>query len=308
MADLMLVVGHTSVYLPMYTDTSTIKAYVNIARVPTLYGCSWSANALTIGATTTIADIITFCDSGAAREKPWSSICEWLVAHGRTSPGGTVRNAASVAGNVMLAHAHQSDGKQFPVEWPMLLEALGARILIVNAVDNSEILVEFHEFYDISMQWKYIKSFVIPRPRDGLVFRSYAARQRNVFAEAYASAAMSVVVRSCGSIEPGSARLVFNSVANRPLRFSALEEKLENAPAVTAPSSSGYFSELAALLAKELKRVQIADLYGLEFGLFKHSLCESFLQKFCLSMKPTLPPSLKLAERPWLDNILLKAH
>jgi xanthine dehydrogenase molybdopterin-binding subunit B/xanthine dehydrogenase iron-sulfur cluster and FAD-binding subunit A len=296
-SDIMLVVGHTSKSL--YPNREP-KIYINIAPVPELHGCSVGTECVSIGATTPIAEVISVLEGNNLPGPRASNFWKQLAQHGRQSPGGPVRNTASIGGNVMLTHA--ANGTPFPYEWPMLLEAVAAQINVVQITPDDkpkEIqLKDFQEFYALDLKYSFLKSIIIPAPLEGQVFRSYSTRQRNRFAEAYASAAMSAVIDS-GVIVPGSVRLVFNNVAKRPVRFHRLEAALESMQ-ISDPKQEAFNAVLAPLLAEELAQTLESDLYGDEFEGLKPSLFKAFLLKFWLALQPSLPSKLRLAERPWL--------
>jgi len=306
-AEPMLVAGNTSNGLQRFYGPWQSKVYINIAGIKDLRGCSEAdGSGVCIGSLASLGDAVDFFEA-LAKQAPGSAAHAYamIAEAGRRSPGGPVRDAATVGGNVMLTYAHQEDGKHFPYEWPMLFEALDCTVTVVDPRYGSEAALTFPEFYrQRSMSFKYIKCFHIPCPQDGTVFRAYSARQRSRYAEAYASAALACAVQA-GRVVPGSARLVFNGIASRPLRLRRVEQLMDGHRVANATVEVPV--DLQEALAEAIAQEKRSSAYGEkpenEFGGLKESLCAGYLQKYWLSLIPTEKQGrFQMAEKPYLKD------
>lgn len=104
-----------------------------------------------------------------------------------------VRNVGSLAGNLMLKHAHT----EFPSDLFTLLEGVGARIG-VKATDGSTSMYSPSEWLTVDMDKKIIYFIQMPVLADNEVFMSYKITPRSQNAHAYVNASFRA------KIDPGT--------------------------------------------------------------------------------------------------------
>ena len=96
-----------------------------------------------------------------------------------------VRNTGTLAGNLMIKHAHQ----YFPSDCFLMLETLGANIVVASASENGkEYKYSPQEWLKISMDKKIIKKFTLPALSQSHFFQTYKITPRQVHAHAYVNA------------------------------------------------------------------------------------------------------------------------
>ena len=96
-----------------------------------------------------------------------------------------VRNTGTLAGNLMIKHAHQ----YFPSDCFLMLETLGANIVVASASENGkEYKYSPQEWLKISMEKKIIKKFTLPALSRSHFFQTYKITPRQVHAHAYVNA------------------------------------------------------------------------------------------------------------------------
>ena len=102
-----------------------------------------------------------------------------------------VRNTGTIAGNLMLKHAHQ----YFPSDLFLMLETIGANIVVASATENGkEYQYSPVEWLTTSMERKVITKIVLPALSQSHVFKSYKITPRHVNAHAYVNAGFLVSV------------------------------------------------------------------------------------------------------------------
>ena len=96
-----------------------------------------------------------------------------------------VRNTGTIAGNLMLKHAHQ----YFPSDLFLMLETIGAIIVVASATERGkEYQYSPVEWLRTSMERKVITKIVLPALSQSHVFKSYKITPRHVNAHAYVNA------------------------------------------------------------------------------------------------------------------------
>ena len=102
-----------------------------------------------------------------------------------------VRNTGTIAGNLMLKHAHQ----YFPSDLFLMLETIGAIIVVASATERGkEYQYSPVEWLTTSMERKVITKIVLPALSQSHVFKSYKITPRHVNAHAYVNAGFLVSV------------------------------------------------------------------------------------------------------------------
>eukprot|EP00756_Hemistasia_phaeocysticola_P009876 Hpha_TRINITY_DN14965_c1_g1::TRINITY_DN14965_c1_g1_i1::g.144018::m.144018/K00106/XDH; xanthine dehydrogenase/oxidase len=292
-----LVGGRTSVGI---WDAKPSDAYVEMQGIASLRATASDTTAgMTIGASVTMHDAIEFLRSVATggQAGPSAEVLSRVVDHLQLSPGHTIRNMGTIGGNVMLSHEHQTDGKDFPLEFPLMFMALDAKYTVVDAGGNATTL-EAEAFYSTDMSFKYLQKVTIPWAAPGTVFRSYRDSKRHVYSHAVLAAAM-VLRLDGGKPVAGSARVVFNNIQPRPSRMKQTEALVEGGD----PTDNARFQ--ASVLPGLVKEAEPVTAFGDKD--YRRGLVQSYIYKFYLALQPSLPTSLAAASKAWLPRAVTSA-
>eukprot|EP01062_Namystynia_karyoxenos_P051015 TRINITY_DN398_c0_g6_i1.p1 TRINITY_DN398_c0_g6~~TRINITY_DN398_c0_g6_i1.p1 ORF type:complete len:1452 (+),score=529.06 TRINITY_DN398_c0_g6_i1:87-4358(+) len=288
--DLMLVGGNTShgIWPERKPD-----ALVSIAQIPALRTLSAAADVLVVGAAVSLTDAQEFLQAQAKGTPALGAIAEHVLL----SPGTPIRNCGTVGGNVMIMHEHQKDGQSFCTEWPMLLQAWGATLCVVDS-DGGAREYSFEDFWGLDMRLKYIRHFTLPLAgAQGRTMRSFRTSVRHLYAQQYLGAAMRVTVDpATGKVAAGSARIVYNNIVSHPIRATALEQALEGA----AVTDEAHLQNVLFPALEKLIATPDPALYGPVP--FRQQLARSYFYKFMLALQPSVAPRLQTAVAAWLPR------
>eukprot|EP00095_Tigriopus_kingsejongensis_P005797 maker-scaffold88_size394946-snap-gene-2.26 protein:Tk05797 transcript:maker-scaffold88_size394946-snap-gene-2.26-mRNA-1 annotation:"hypothetical protein DAPPUDRAFT_313254" len=174
-----LVAGNTGTGI--YPDQERIDVFVDINHIKIDQVSSQSP--LTIGAGITITRFIAVL-SDLGRTNPKNTFGLEMAKHLKKVANSSVRNRGTLAGNLMLKHAHPA----FPSDVFVLLEGIGAK-LIVTDVNGSTAKHSLYEWTKVSMDKKLLNSIEFPNMDENMVFRTFKIAPRSQNAHAYVSAA-----------------------------------------------------------------------------------------------------------------------
>ena len=291
--DIFKVAGNTSQGL--YSGRKP-NVYVSIGNIPELSKCTYAPGSpnVVVGATTTLTDMLLFFENIIKLDptSPKINFLQRFIEHGTRSPGNNIRNTGTIAGNIMLAWEHQTDGLAFPLEWPMLFEAAGATMTFINATTAAVSVVSVPQMLAMSaddMKFSYMHSISIPYCEEGDVFASYKTGARHVYSEAFSSAAMKVNVVN-NVITAGKTKMVFNGMGVPAARLTQLEKAMDG----MTVTDEAKFQSLIPIIQNTLKPAEKAQ--------YRIQLCVSYFYKFFLGLQPNLPASLKSAAVPWIEK------
>eukprot|EP01062_Namystynia_karyoxenos_P051011 TRINITY_DN398_c0_g4_i1.p1 TRINITY_DN398_c0_g4~~TRINITY_DN398_c0_g4_i1.p1 ORF type:complete len:1436 (+),score=507.05 TRINITY_DN398_c0_g4_i1:109-4308(+) len=292
--DVWLVGGRTSQGL--YQDRRP-DVMIDISGVSSLRQCRKElSGGVSIGASATMTDAIDFLEA-TAKAHPGAATAHYaaMARHGRLAPGTSIRNMGTLGGNAAIVHEHQHDAVgPFPTEWPVLLEAAGATVEVVDALTGMAFRYSFPEFYSTSLRSKYIRCFHVPAARDGQVFRSFKTGQRARYVHSFLAAAMQCAVGGDGKVEAGSARIVVSGLGRLPSRMTATEQAMEGS---LVSDQDNFQTNVIPALDSELNPT--GNIGGADY---RRSLARGFLYKFYLALQPSLPQRLQSAAQPWLER------
>lgn len=94
-----------------------------------------------------------------------------------------VRNIGTLAGNLMIKHAHH----EFPSDLFLMLETAGSQVHILEKPGHKQSMM-LQDFLKIDMRHKIIYSIVLPALSDEYVYRSYKIMPRAQNAHAHVNA------------------------------------------------------------------------------------------------------------------------
>lgn len=253
----MLVGGNTG--HGVYRRSPDIKIYIDVNDVPELRSVSKNDKSLVLGGNVSLtAAMEAFekygSDSGFGYLKQ-------LWHHFDLIANVPVRNTGTLAGNLMMKHAHPD----FPSDIFLTFEALDAKVE-VGGKAGEKLSMTIAEFLKSDMSKKVLLSFTLPAyPEDRFLFGSYKIMPRAQNAHAYVNGAFLVDLdpktkniassRICfGGISPGFVHaksvenyLVGKNLFNKaqlPQLFTSLEKELQ--PDAVLPDPSPEYRKLLA--------------------------------------------------------------
>lgn len=264
---LRMVRGNTSsgVYPEYFCDV-----FVDISHVPVLLKTSFSNKGLCIGGGVTISDFMVLLKAHRDLSCSYGPICQHLARV--ASP--QVRNIASVAGNLMMAHEHPD----FVSDIATILMAAETKLKICSAYCNGlPEFVNIEQFFGMDMDGKVITEINIPAlSSDSHFFRQKVALRR-VNAHAIVTAAFKFEVDSKTDKILSSPIIAYGGIKPFPQRACQVEKKL-----------TGKSYQDPKVLEECLELLQTGLIPDPSFGRSKYRslLLNTFFYKAILSLWP----------------------
>ena len=181
-----------------------MDTYINITKVPELHTISTSGSSFTIGGSVTLTNFIAALEAQSSIQG--YSYCAQMARHLKKVASTNVRNVASVAGNLMIKHAHQG----FPSDVFVLLEAINADLGIMDTTGAITFMSPV-EFLQVDMTKKILFFITLPNLTDSFKFMSYKITPRSQNAHAYVNGACLIQVDSSFIVQQ-QPRLVFSGI------------------------------------------------------------------------------------------------
>eukprot|EP01006_Ploeotia_vitrea_P012701 TRINITY_DN33572_c0_g1_i1.p1 TRINITY_DN33572_c0_g1~~TRINITY_DN33572_c0_g1_i1.p1 ORF type:complete len:1328 (+),score=249.38 TRINITY_DN33572_c0_g1_i1:43-4026(+) len=289
-----LVAGHTSPGVTKYLKPSYPRVYINLFGVREFHLKSITSTGLKIGAMVTLNDTINFIKDTYKKATVKPQTFPMLAAHLERVAGHLIRNAATLTGNLMLTHNHQSVGNVFISDAYTPLMAVGATVDIMDASTGTSTTVDLTAFNSVDMTMKYISAINIPFPTSiNQVFRSYKATDRHANSHSWVNAGFSVTVDPTTHVVTSMPTLVYGGVSVQTSRMTNIEKKMVGMK-VTDQAS---FQMLAKMLKADL--VCTTGMGGAEYV---ETTGLNLFYKFFLSLQPNLPSNLVSASIPWMTR------
>ncbi|KAH9519689.1 aryl-alcohol oxidase 1 [Bulinus truncatus] len=180
-----LVFGNTATGIFKHEDL--YEVYIDLRAVKELYLYSESSKGITVGGGTTLTKLKERLH--ALQTKPGYHYFTRVIRHVKLIGGTLLRNAGSMAGNLMIKHSNPG----FPSDLFTILEAVGAKIDIYDSKSSKTtkyILLEF--LRKVDMKGKVIASIEIPKWEPSDHYRSFKITPRWQNAHAYINAAFKI--------------------------------------------------------------------------------------------------------------------
>ncbi|XP_039304286.1 xanthine dehydrogenase 1 isoform X2 [Solenopsis invicta] len=184
-----------------------------------------------------------------------------------------VRNMGSIAGNLMIKHAHH----EFPSDLFLMLETAGTQIHILEApgAKNSMML---QDFLKIDMRHKIIYSVVLPALTDDYEYRSYKIMPRAQNAHAHVNAGFLFKLDGGGKVLE-KPNILFGGINEHFLHATETEQLLVGKSIL----DKQVVKTALETLHNELQPDHVLPDYSPEF---RKTLAEGLFYKFVLSVKP----------------------
>ncbi|XP_076459984.1 uncharacterized protein LOC143293041 [Babylonia areolata] len=178
-----LLFGNTSAGI--FKDEGPFDVYIDVREVKDLYKIEAKEKCVRFGANTSLTSLIQSLKDLQARQ-PGFRYFGALVRHLKLVGNSLMRNAASVAGNLMIKHAHPD----FPSDVFTMTEAAGARVEIFDSKEKKCTWYTLEEFVrKVDMKSKVLVTLELPALDVQDRFRSYKITPRSQNAHAYVNAA-----------------------------------------------------------------------------------------------------------------------
>ncbi|CAL8110869.1 unnamed protein product [Orchesella dallaii] len=175
-----LVAGNTG--MGVFKVDGPYSTYIEITDIPELHEISMDATGMVLGGATTLTTAID--QFMVASKMDGYVYAPEFAKHFRRVASLTVRNAATLAGNLMLKHDH----RELASDVFVLFESVGATVRIGSSptlYQNYTLM----EFLDLDMTGKIIMSIHLPTYAQSYVFRCFkiAKRYQNSYADVNAA-------------------------------------------------------------------------------------------------------------------------
>jgi len=215
-----LVAGNTAT--GVYKKDGPYDAYVDLSGVGELFRTSGATPLVVGGAVSLTLFQQLLLSAGASNPDYWYGPV--LAEHIAKIGSVPVRNAGSVAGNLMIKHAHN----EFPSDLFLVLETVGAKVDVMTSSGEIQPL-SLPEFLKTDMQGKLILSLTLPALSTDYVVKTFKIMPRSANAHAYINAGF------CARIRPeepsricGKPTLVFGGIRHSLIHAEQTENCLEN--------------------------------------------------------------------------------
>lgn len=237
-----LLFGNTSAGI--FKDEGPFDVYIDLKEVKELYTITVTETSVKFGANTSLSTMIKTLKSLTDKQTGFEYFAV-LVRHLKLVGNVLMRNAASVAGNLMIKHAHPD----FPSDVFTLTEAAGGKVEIYDSKDGSlkaYTLRDFVKKVNMTGQ-KVLTSVEIPALDTLDHFRSYKITPRSQNAHAYVNAAFRFKV-SAGQQILGKPAIVIGGINEKLFHAERTEDFLRG-----KEIKDDVVKEALAMLKSELK-------------------------------------------------------
>ncbi|XP_012937727.1 indole-3-acetaldehyde oxidase [Aplysia californica] len=271
-----LVFGNTAAGI--FKNEGPFDVYIDLHRIKEIFSYQVSADSVRFGAATSLTDFISKLQ--ANQDKPGFQYFSALVRHLKVVANVMVRNAGTIAGNLMIKHNHPD----FPSDIFTLLEAAGAKVEIYDSAASKFSSYSLLEFLrQVNMKGQVLTAVILPKFGDDVVFKSFKITPRWQNAHAYVNAAFKIVTEN--STIKGKPSLVYGGINADTVHATDTEKFLEN-----RTLSEAVVKEALTVLRGEL-RPESDQL--LSSPKYRQDVAASLLYKVLLSIYKTQDPKLR---------------
>lgn len=303
LADLKLIVGNTSigVYKKGVEDPHLL---VDISEVEELKEIQVKDDVIHVGAGVTYSRFIEFIDALIKKspKKQTAGLSELSYLAHRTA-SVQVRNAASLAGNLMMVVSHAKKGIPFPSDLFTALTALNVGVTVGLATGGRartfKTVLDFAEAYNTDKDqataqkladYGVVLALQIPFSQPNEYVQSYKLARRIQNSHAIVNACCSVILE--GEVTAKSAALVFGGIL--PLAFHAAQTEKFLAgkswsEATLCDALDVLGKEVQQLIDENREKIEEQPEEGISLE-YRHALVESMFYKFFLHVASKVVP------------------
>lgn len=184
-----------------------------------------------------------------------------------------VRNMGSIAGNLMIKHAHH----EFPSDLFLILETAGSQIHILNGPGRKQSMI-LMDFLGTDMKHKIIYSVVLPKRSNDYEYRSYKIMPRAQNAHAHVNAGFLLKLDGGGKVLE-KPNIIYGGINEHFLHAKSTEQQLTG----KSIFDKQVLKTALETLHNELKPDHVLPDYSPEF---RKTLALGLFYKFVLSIKP----------------------
>jgi xanthine dehydrogenase/oxidase len=299
LSDMKLVVGNTSIGV-YKKGAENPHILVDISEIEELKQIYVKDNRIHVGAGVTYTQFIEFVDSliqKASADETAGLVELSYLAHRTASV--QVRNAACLAGNLMMVVRHVKRGIPFPSDMFTGLAALNVEVTVGNAKDGTTrtfpTVIDFAESYNSDADreladYGVVLSLEIPFTEPNEYVQSYKLARRIQNSHAIVNTCCRVLLE--GEARVKSAALVFGGIMPVAFHASRTEQFLQG-----KTWSEPTLNDALAVLSKEVQQIinenrekieeQPEEGISLEY---RHALAETMFYKFFLHVASKVIP------------------
>ncbi|XP_021958024.1 xanthine dehydrogenase [Folsomia candida] len=266
------VAGNTST--GVYKHEGPYSSYIEINGIPELKQKKVDSCEVLLGGGVTLTAAIAFF-ADVAKTKAGFEYVAQISKHMERIANVPVRNNATIAGNLMIKHAHHD----FPSDVFVLLETAGAKLTIASSDCTIGMkLVTMMDFLKTDMNGKLILSVHFPKRSTDYHFRSFKITRRFQNAHAYVNAGFLLKVVD-GKIAE-QPRICYGGINPQFVHATATEEFLAKNPDI---GNDQVLQNAFQILDKEIK----PDFHPPEaIPEYRKFLTQSLLYKTILGILP----------------------
>ncbi|XP_005094236.3 indole-3-acetaldehyde oxidase, partial [Aplysia californica] len=214
-----MVFGNTGAGI--YKHEGPFEIYIDLRAVKELHKVEESDTSILFGAGTTITKFKDYLQT--VQQKPGFHYSSRVVRHLKVVANVLVRNAGSMAGNLMIKHKHPD----FPSDLFTILTAIDAQVDIFDSQSSQTTRHSMMEFLkEINMDGKVLVAVEIPALGEKDHYRSFKITPRWQNAHAYVNAAFKITVD--GRRVVGKPNCVFGGLNSETVNVTAAEDFLKD--------------------------------------------------------------------------------
>ncbi|CAL8096700.1 unnamed protein product [Orchesella dallaii] len=224
------VAGNTSTGI--FKNDGPYQTFIDINGIPELRKTVVDDSGITIGGGVSLTQIINLLQE--ANETAGLEYGKRIATHLERVANVSVRNNGTIAGNLMIKHAHRG----FPSDVFVILESIGATLKIASLKSKlfgigKKVVIEdskplsMVDFLSTDMKCKLIQSIHLPK-LDGYHFRSFKITRRYQNAHAYVNAGFLLKVnKDTNFTVEEKPRIVYGGISSSMIHASEAEASLQ---------------------------------------------------------------------------------
>ncbi|CAG7707626.1 unnamed protein product [Allacma fusca] len=211
-----IVGGNTG--MGVFKNEGPYQAYVELMSIPALTKIDSLDSSIIFGGGVTITQAIETLEK--ASSVSGFEYCKHVCKHWKRVANISVRNAGTLAGNLMLKHDH----KEFQSDIFLVLETIGAMLTIASS-PSLQNMWTVEDFLNMNMQGKIIYSVHLPALKN-MTFRSFKISRRYQNAHAYVNAGFLMQIDPMNMYVKMRPRIVLGGISPSFVHASMTEEYL----------------------------------------------------------------------------------
>ncbi|KAL7046682.1 hypothetical protein ACKWTF_002689 [Chironomus riparius] len=168
----------------VYRRSPDLKVFVDISSVEELKKYNLNKDFLELGGGVTLAETIEIFKKVGTENRNFSYLND-VANHFEMIGNNAVRNVGTLSGNLVMKY----NNLDFPSDIYTIMEAVGAKIVLLTGAENECTPLLPSDFINLSMRRKVIGKIIFPALDESFVFRSYKIMPRAQNSYSYVIAA-----------------------------------------------------------------------------------------------------------------------